>query len=500
MKKIRIILLVFLGFSTTIFSQVFYETENNLVGVMQAVGIWIDAGHNQGLDVVLMGDYYLNEEHKIVSQLAKNNINNEFVSARNSFPPLYRGATAKGDYDNDGDDDIIISGLTSNKQLIIKLYRNDGPYHFTAVKDYFTPVSDGSIDWGDFDNDDDLDLIITGKEFNNKLSTKIYRNDKGIFSEMDFDIPGVYDGSVDWGDFDNDGDLDILITGNAGKRPFTAIYKYENGKYFKLAQSIVQLWESEAKWGDLNNDGNLDFFISGANKNGYPVTYAYKNESNVVFRGIDILVRPLKGATVDLGDFDADGDLDVLMTGESLERSYTLVYENMLGFTFEDVVAGLPGVSNGLAKWGDYDMDGDLDILLAGITICYDFIGTVYTNNTDPPMKMEEMPLFTTPSDIEKCGPYYYYVFSSCYCDPDGDGTNIEYHMYVSNIHKQYKAYELNYSFNNILIKSVPNWGNADRGYRTSSAFETKQEAVKARDQIISSYESDNYHIHFINW
>jgi hypothetical protein len=500
MKRVNLFLIVFLTVSTISFSQVFNEAKSNLMGVMQPVGGWINAGHNDALDVLLMGDNYVQNNQKIVSQLAKNSLNREFIRVKNGFPPLHRGASAVGDYDNDGDDDIIMTGLSRGKQVVIRLYRNDGPFHFTPIKDYFTPVTDGSIDWGDFDNDDDLDLIITGKEYNNKLSTKIYRNDKGIFSEMDFGIPGVYQGSVDWGDFDKDGDLDILITGNVGGKPYTAIYKYENGRYAKLAQTLVQLWESEAKWGDLNNDGNLDFFISGADKNGYPVAYAYKNESNLVFRGIPVNVRPLKRATVDLGDYDADGDLDLLMSGESMERSYTLVYRNNLGFSFEDIIAGLPGVANGLAQWGDYDHDGDLDILLAGITICYDFIGTVFTNNTDPPAKIEDNPLFIDTYEAEKCGPYYYYVFSSCYCDPYSDGKGVAYHMYISNIHKQYKSYELNYKFNDILIKTVPNWGDADRGYRTSNAFETREEAVAARQQVIESYEAEEYKVHFINW
>lgn len=500
MRKINLLLIIFLVFSAITYSQVFNEVKSNLYGVMQPVGTWIDAGHNGGLDVVLMGDYYSNDNQKVISQLGKNTLNKEFTRVKNSFPGLHRGAAAKGDYDNDGDDDLILTGLSDGKQLIIRLYRNDGPFHYTPVKDYFTPVVDGSIDWGDFDNDEDLDIIITGKEFNNKMSTKIYRNDKGIFTEMDFGIQGVYDGAVDWADYDKDGDLDILITGNAGGRPFTGVYVYDNGRYVKLAQSMVQLWESDAKWGDLDNDGNLDFFISGSDKNGYPVTFAYKNEANMVFRGVSVNVRPLKRATVDLGDYDADGDLDVLMTGESLERSYTNVYRNNLGFSFENIIAGLPGVSNGLAQWGDYDSDGDLDILLAGITICYDFIGTVYNNNTDPPRHIEESPLFVDTFEPERCGPYYYYVFSSCYCDPDGNGDNVAYHMYISNIHKQYKAYELNYKFNDLLIKGVPNWGDADRGYRTSNAFETPQEAEDARIQVIKSYKAENFHIHYLNW
>ena len=278
MKKLYLSIIIFFLALTFGYSQIFNEAKTNLNGVMEPVGSWIDAGHNDNLDIILMGSNYIHNNQRIVSQLAKNSFNKEFVKVKNQFPPLTRGATATGDYDGDGDNDIIMSGISEANQLIIRLYRNDGPFHFTAIKDYFTPVSDGSIDWGDFDNDGDLDIIVAGKEFNGRLSTRIYRNDQGIFSEMDFGIPGIYDGSVDWGDYDKDGDMDILITGNNGGDPYTSIFKYENGRYVKLGLSLIPLWESEAKWGDLNNDGALDFFISGSDKNGYPVTYAYENK------------------------------------------------------------------------------------------------------------------------------------------------------------------------------------------------------------------------------
>jgi len=96
-------------------------------------------------------------------------------------------------------------------------------------------------------------------------------------------------------------------------------------------------------------------------------------------------------------------------------------------------------------------------------------------------------------------GPYYYYVFSSCYCDPEG-GNNNAYHMYVSNVHLQTKRYDLNYKFNALLIKGVPNWGKTDRGYRTSNGFETKSEANVSRKQVIESYKATNFTIHEINW
>ena len=201
----------------------------------------------------------------------------------------------------------------------------------------------------------------------------------------------------------------------------------------------------------------MDFIISGADNDDYPVCLIYKNQSGSLFEEVYISLRPLMGCTIDLGDYDKDGDLDIIMTGESLERSYTIVYENKLGFVFENIVAGLPGVADGNALWGDLDKDGDLDILLSGLTICYEFIGDIYINTSAPPPEIEisNNIFINSPMPDVNFGPYYYYVFSSCYCDPKG-GNNNDYHMYVSNIHTQTKRYQLNYKFNDLLIKNVP--------------------------------------------
>jgi len=70
---------------------------------------------------------------------------------------------------------------------------------FTPIKEIFTPLTDGSVEWGDYDNDGDLDILATGKQFNNNLSTSIYRNDNGIFAETSPGLPGVYNGNATWG-------------------------------------------------------------------------------------------------------------------------------------------------------------------------------------------------------------------------------------------------------------------------------------------------------------
>jgi len=495
------LLLSFLIFSVNgIRSQVFERAESTFVGVMQPVTTWLDYGETQKLKAYLAGDYYNGSKHYVVSQTNGYYSKMKFKHVSTVLPSIYRGDAASADYDGDGDDDVIVTGIQSNNQLLMRLYRNDGGNRFTVIKEIFTPVTDGSVEWGDFDNDNDLDILVTGKQFNNQLSTTIYRNDNGIFSQTDPGLPGVYNGNATWGDFDNDNDLDILITGNIGGKPYTAVYKNTNSNYQRMAQQFIPLMNSDGAWGDLNSDGFVDFIVSGETNDGYPVCMIYKNQAGSFFNEIAVSIRPLKGCTIDLGDFDNDDDLDIIMTGESLERSYTDVYENKLDLEFENIIAGLPGVSDGNALWGDFDKDGDLDILLSGVTICYDFIGDIYVNTLDPPEKEMTTDIFiNAPMPKVNTGPYYYYVFSSCYCDPTG-GNNNAYHMYVSNIHLQNKRYELNYKFNDLLVKQVPNWGDTDRGYRTSNGFETKAQAEASRKQVVESYRSTNFIIHELNW
>jgi len=496
------LLLSFLIFTFSgISAQVFERAETTFVGVMQPVCTWLDYGETYKLKAYLAGDYYNRDKHYVISQTNGYYSRKKFKHVSNILPAIYRGDAASADYDGDGDKDVILTGINGDNQLLMRLYRNDGGNRFTAIKELFTPTTDGSVEWGDFDNDDDLDILVTGKQFNNQLATFIYRNDDGIFAQTDSGLPGVYNGNATWGDFDNDGDLDILITGNIGGKPYTAVYKNTNNSYQQVAQRFIPLMNSDGAWGDLDNDGFIDFIVSGETADGYPVCIIYKNQSGTFFKEIAVSIRPLKGCSIDLGDYDNDNDLDIIMTGESLERSYTNVYENKSGLDFENIIAGLPGVADGNALWGDFDNDGDLDILLSGVTICYNFIGDIYVNTLDPPEKEETTTsiFINAPLPQMNVGPYYYYVFSSCYCDPTG-GNNNAYHMYVSNTHLQNKRYELNYKFNDLLVKQVPNWGDTDRGYRTSNGFKTKAEAEASRKQVIESYKSTNFTIHELNW
>ena len=124
---------------------------------------------------------------------------------------VYFSSVAWGDYDNDGRLDFLLTGYTNNGD-VSQLWRNTGS-GFTNV-----PIADllgvyyPSVAWGDYDNDGRLDFLLTG--YNGNFVSQLWRNTGSGFTNVSIaDLPGVTYPSVAWGDYDNDGRLDFLLTG-----------------------------------------------------------------------------------------------------------------------------------------------------------------------------------------------------------------------------------------------------------------------------------------------
>ncbi|MHC4756679.1 MAG: LamG-like jellyroll fold domain-containing protein, partial [Planctomycetota bacterium] len=103
--------------------------------------------------------------------------------------------------------------------------------NFTDISAGLTAVYGSSVAWGDYDNDGDMDILLTGRDRTLTPISRIYRNDPSTGSGRDFNdisagLTGVRYSSVAWGDYDNDGDLDILLTGIASSGgPISRIYR-----------------------------------------------------------------------------------------------------------------------------------------------------------------------------------------------------------------------------------------------------------------------------------
>ncbi len=235
----------------------------------------------------------------------------------------------------------------------------------------FPKLQLGAVDLGDYDNDNDLDILISGIDDKSRnYITTIFKNDNGTFSELSgLNISAVCLGNVEWGDFDRDGDLDILAVGLFANEPeiisISRIYEnVGNDKFVVLPDTkLPGVYHGIAKWGDYNNDGLLDIVMAG-----HEVTAIYKNNRNGQFKEITGLSLPYIWQTgqVDLGDYDNDGDLDLFFAGYD-GGSIGELYRNKGNDTFvEDTSSVIKGTHRGSVKWGDYDSDGDIDLAIAG--------------------------------------------------------------------------------------------------------------------------------------
>src|SRR5207237_2724837 len=97
---------------------------------------------------------------------------------------------------------VFVTGTTN------ALYRNNGNGSFTAIPKALPVIGAGAAAWGDFDNDGKLDIVTAGIEANGSVTRLMRNNGDGTFTEVAANLPPLYGGSAEWGDFDNDGDLD----------------------------------------------------------------------------------------------------------------------------------------------------------------------------------------------------------------------------------------------------------------------------------------------------
>ncbi len=329
----------------------FIDSEISLTGTLYSSVAWGDYDNDGDLDLAVCGQRS--------SKIYKNNGSGIFSEIATALPQTaFFGTFAWGDYDNDGDLDFVINGNSSTR-----IYRNDGFDVFTDIGVILPPGSSSSMAWGDYDNDGDLDLAFSGGSGSGCFA-KIYRNNSDdTFTEVDAGITGVTYSSLAWGDYDNDGDLDLAIcgstTGYVGAPNITSIYRNNGDDTFTDINAGLpgKSWITLA-WGDYDNDGDLDLAGNGLG--------IYKNNGDSNFTDIGAtIIGGGHTASLAWGDYDNDGDLDIAACG----NYKTIVYRNNGDDTFTDIIATLEGVSMGDLAWGDYDNDGDLDLVVSGYIV-----------------------------------------------------------------------------------------------------------------------------------
>lgn len=255
---------------------------------------------------------------------------------------------------------------------------------------------------GDFDGDGQLDLVVTGAidsdEDGNVDSTVtyVYKNNNGKLVEHQVLEAPVHLGDIRFIDIDNDGDLDIVSVGLSYQDIVnykTYVYINDNNQ-FKLATSNVGKIYSTIEVADFNHDGKMDYFINGIEyKAGvgflFDIDY-YKNKGGKFDKQVGFLPGTQNGS-FRIADFNNDQHLDFIVSGlDSSYEPYMKLYTND-GQNLVEKQTFNPLSYSSIAV-DDFDGDGLLDIVAIGHDENYDPAFRFYKNNANGIFTEIELP------------------------------------------------------------------------------------------------------------
>jgi hypothetical protein len=276
------------------------------------------------------------------------------------------------DYDNDGNDDILIPSYAGEKVAIYK--NNNAQFQYMTNQYNINSMYESkSIIAVDYDNDGDRDIFIT----NIKGKLKLYRNDGGNYTDVTVSA-GLTNDSVNataaiWFDYNRDGLLDLYVGIYSGYLTNTL---YPNRMYKNMGNGQFQdvtASTNTANTGnkvlaltviDYNNDNWPDIYIASDRRVGNAML---RNNGNGTFTNTSVQTGTyyeLDAMGLSAGDYNNDGYFDLYISNG---QEGNVFLKNNGNGTFSNVAVTL-GMTINKICWGnnffDYDNDGDLDLFV----------------------------------------------------------------------------------------------------------------------------------------
>jgi len=303
---------------------------------------------------------------------------------------LFGNGVSFFDYDNDGWDDLTVATADDDP---VRFYKNiNGNFVEQTLNIANNNWRNKQVNWVDIDNDGDNDLFVTSDTSINRLYENLgnmilqdITSTSGLLNEV------LVTYGASWGDYNNDGFLDVFLSNRDTIIP-NILYKNNGNNTFSLVNSESGLITTGtlsfcSAFIDYNKDGFQDIYVAN-DKVEYP-NIMYKNNGDGTFTevgfetGTDITIDAM---SVTIGDYNSDSWLDIYVTNDVVGN---VLLKNNGNGTFSDETLSSNTAMNSVA-WGsvflDAENDGDLDIYVSAEhdgTVSGYLSSALFTNNND---------------------------------------------------------------------------------------------------------------------
>lgn len=264
-------------------------------------------------------------------------------------------ANGWADIDSDGDLDFAVATGGGAALTPARVYRNDGAGAYPIIWNATESDQNGGLDFGDYDLDGDPDLVVSNFQTNDVA--RVYRNSNGLLTLQWTAPSSETDGmqGIQWADYNRDGKLDFAVTSAESTTSKVYVFAQDNGSWQRVWGSTETGSATNVAWGDYDKDGDPDLLVlsPGATTLG---VILYRNDLSTFTN-----VWSLDGAgwnDAAWADYDSDGDVDFVLGRDGGNR----LYRNDGAGTFTLVWTSTETDNSRSVAWGDYDFDGDPDL------------------------------------------------------------------------------------------------------------------------------------------
>ncbi|GHN01627.1 hypothetical protein WSM22_31160 [Cytophagales bacterium WSM2-2] len=304
---------------------------------------WVDADNDSLLDVMVVNTV----QGEIKLAFYKNLGHDSFNLIKTIATGYQSGVFTLTDFDSDNKIDFVISGKNLAGTDGTEAFLNNGNFVFQKTASKIKNQSFSTLVFADLNNDGAKDLVA-----GDASSLYVFSQKNGQFLlEKD---TAISIRSIKCFDFDGNGFSDIAYSGHESNGPTSGLLLFKD-KFKTLRKVQLKRVEGILEAGDLNHDGFFDLIVFGKDSTGTSTIQTFKNNANR-FSSIKRILN-IDSVSARIADFTSDGKADIAFFQKSGSTYLSWIK------TFAGDSVSIASANVKVQDYGDYDFDGDLDLV-----------------------------------------------------------------------------------------------------------------------------------------